>query len=231
MEQDRKIELLHALEQRQKLRRIERLAVDVGEHLDAAKPELTDRALHLAERGLDVAHGQAGTRGHKTLRVLRHELRHLVIRDPRGLDGIAWSRDAFDVRSGLGKNLHDLWVLVHHPEPRLEIGESWIRAPVLRILGSDSRTCPCVALAEVSRSQDVREDVDDRHHSGAADTDTDRGSVRGRGATPDVVNGNTGEDERQTCPAVHRHRNEAVDHDRSRRHHEDDRRPRISHTR
>ena len=72
----------HPREDRQEFRRIERLAGDVGEDLDAEKAERVDRPFGFGNRRVDVGHRQARACTDEAIGMSGDERRHLVVGDP-----------------------------------------------------------------------------------------------------------------------------------------------------
>ena len=84
----RQVEGRHAIEQRQVFRAIERLAVDVREHLDAARAKVAHRAFGLAHRRIHVAERQRRDKPRKTVRVFTDQRRHAVVGGARQVDTV-----------------------------------------------------------------------------------------------------------------------------------------------
>ncbi len=75
--------------------------------------------------------------------------------------------------------MHDIRILIHHPEADIEVRQPGIGFPVVRVLGPEAGGIrAAVAFVQVARRQDVGEDVDDRWHQlRSADTEAGRGSA------------------------------------------------------
>ena len=163
VEQDRQVVGRHLLVQRKDLRRVDRPAVVVGEDLDAAEAQLLDRAVGLHQRRVDVVHRQRRARAAEAIRMLRDELRHLVVRDARALRRVLRIEDALEVGTGDRQQLDDVGILVHRSEPHVQIREAGVRVKVLAVLRREPLARPLVPLLEIARRQDMAEDVD--HHA------------------------------------------------------------------
>jgi hypothetical protein len=159
MEQDRDIERGHPGKQRCESRIIERDAPAVGIDLDASKSELPDRAFELANRRVDVVHRYAGGGREEPVGIAAHQLRHLVVRDPREVERGGGVADVLDRRVRRRENLHvSVAGGVHRAEPRVKVEQRGHDA--LLILEPHLRRRDLLARLIEPRRDDVIEDVD-----------------------------------------------------------------------
>ena len=152
----------HRLEQRVEFRRADGAAVDVREHLDAARAQIADRPAGLRHRSVRIAERQRCHEAGEPLRVLVRDLRHAVVGGTgeihghvgwrKHLDG--WRRDRKHLLVVAAEHVHDAEAPVeihqhgHAPHPL---------ADVLVVRGG------LLEEREVARRQDVIEDVEFSH--------------------------------------------------------------------
>jgi hypothetical protein len=157
----RQIERGHAIEQRQVLRPIERLALDVGKHLDAARPEIADGALGFAHRRVGVAKRQRRDKAREPFGILPHQLRHTVVGGPRQGDAVGARRIHLDRRRRDREHLVVVVEPIHHAEPLIEIDQHRDAAhPLADVL--EGRRHPHHQV-EIRLGINVIEDVDLAH--------------------------------------------------------------------
>jgi hypothetical protein len=156
VEQDRYVQCRNRVEERRELRRVERLTFDVGVDLNRTEAQVANGALQLPDRGVDLVHRHAGGAANEALGKPRHEIGHLVVRNPREFQRLLRTSNAFDRRIG-GVNNLDVPVArrVHHAKPRVKI-EQCGHHPFL-FLEPGGELQPRVAIL---RRDDVIENVD-----------------------------------------------------------------------
>ena len=125
MKPDRFPLLSHRFEQLKERWLVQRLTVDVREHLDAHRSQLPSSTLRLGQRGLGIVHRQRGDETREAIRVKLNHLRLSIVGNPgkisctggtvHGLDW--WRSDAGDLAIALE--------LVHHREAGLEVHHHW----------------------------------------------------------------------------------------------------------
>ena len=158
MQPDRQIVLRGEGEERLVFGGVDRLAVHIGEKLDAFGAELIDGALGLGERGLDLVHRQRRDESRETVGMLAAKLGHAVIRHLRQLDRLRRRGESLDRRVGQRDDLAIILHLVHRPEARLEIPDI---AHGLHALGDAEVGAHRVDRARDLRRQDVGIDIDE----------------------------------------------------------------------
>jgi hypothetical protein len=141
---------------------IQRNAAAVGIDLHAAEAELADGAIELGDRGIDVVHRHTRRGADEPVGISGHQLRHLVVRNPRERQRFAGTADVLD--RGIGRR-EDLDVAVaaavHRAEARVEIEQRRHRA--LLILQPELWRRRLLARLVVVRRHDVIENVDGQH--------------------------------------------------------------------
>jgi hypothetical protein len=123
MQPYRPVVLGHQVEQGQELRRGERRAVHVGEHLHAACAELRDRPARLRERCVGIVESDRRHEARKAVRVSTDEVCESVVADPRQIRRFTRTGESFDGRRRHRQNLLIVAEPIHHPEARIEIVE------------------------------------------------------------------------------------------------------------
>ena len=118
---DRQVVLGHRGEERAKLRQVERLAGDVGEDLHAARAEVADGALGFRDGRVDVGQRDCRHEGGEALGMLRAQLRHGVVADPRQRFGGLALGEVLDRRIGQADDLAIVAEFVHLAKARVEI--------------------------------------------------------------------------------------------------------------
>ena len=157
----RQVERRHALDERQVFRRVERLAVDVREELNAPGAQLGDRALDLAHRRIGIAKRQRGDESRKTIRMLPHELRHPVVGEARQIDAVLPLRVDLDRRRRDRQDLLIVLEAIHDAEALVEIDQHRDAAHALADV-LESRRDRQHAI-EIRPRVDVIEDVELAH--------------------------------------------------------------------
>ena len=121
MDPDRQVVLRHALEDRPELRCRQRLAGDIGEHLDAACAEVADRAVDLGERGVDIVHRQRGDEGRELVGIPAADLGERVVGEPRQLRRHVGRRDQFERRIGEREDLLQAVESIEQRTPGIQV--------------------------------------------------------------------------------------------------------------
>ena len=99
--------------------------------------------------------GRRGAGAAEAIRMLCHQLRHLVVRDPRAFRRILRLEHALEVRTGDRQQVDDVGIFVHRAETHVEVGETRVGVEVLAVLGGEARARPLVPLLEIARRQHV----------------------------------------------------------------------------
>ena len=159
MHPDRQIELDHAFEDRPEFRRAERLAGDIGEHLDAPGAQVSHRAVDLLQRGVDVVHRQRRDKGWKALRMPPADVGKTVIGDARQLRGALGRPQQFERRIGERQHLAVVAELIEQLESRVEVPQ---RRQLGKRGGGRVIRHELPQFLEVSRRQEVVVDVEDQ---------------------------------------------------------------------
>ena len=163
MQPDRQVVRGHRGKHRLEALLVERMARDVGEDLDAARAELSDRALGFLQRAIHIVERHRGDEGRKAPRVRGAQLRHRVVGDARELRRGLALRDLLQRRVGQRDHLRVVADLVHLGKAQIEIEQllhaAQPRADVLQP-GRDARHLPEEAIRE-----NVRVDVEDHRPS------------------------------------------------------------------
>jgi hypothetical protein len=161
MQPDRQIVGGHRFEERQKLRRDDRLAQHVREHLKAARAEIVDRPVELAGRGVRIVERQRRHESGKPVGMTPHELGHPVVGGPRQVRGVRSGGEHLDRRRRQRQNLLVVLEAVHHAEADVQIREHRdVAHPLADVF---VRRRHLHELREVTGRVDVVEDVDFQH--------------------------------------------------------------------
>ena len=155
---DGQIELGHQREQRQRIRRSERRAQDIGEDLHADRAELAHRAFGLVEQPLRIVHRQRSDESREAARVLRDQLGHAVVGEPRQLGGKRRRPEDFDRRRAQADHLRIVAEQVHDAKARVEIDDRRDRTHALVHVPAVGRDLEHPVVE--ARRKDVIEDVE-----------------------------------------------------------------------
>ena len=121
MKPNRFPQLSHSLEQPKEGWLVQRLTVDVREHLDTHRSQFSGGTFRLGQRCFRVVHRQRGDKAQKAIRVKLDHLRLGIIGDP---GKISRTRGTVHRLDGWGGDAGDLAVTlepVHHREAGFEI--------------------------------------------------------------------------------------------------------------
>ena len=154
----------HALEHRAEFRRRQRLAGDIGEHLDPARAELLHGAVGLLDRSLDVVHRQRSDERREMIGMLAADLGQRVVGHPHQVRRPVRRADQLGRR--IGQRQHVL-----HPAEFID--QRAARVDVPQRLEPRERRQHRMAGDQVAQAVEIRlghemvENVD--HHAGSAD--------------------------------------------------------------
>jgi len=123
MQPDRQIVSHHGLEQREELRRDDRLAENIGVDLNALRAEFGHGTLRFDQRSLGCVHRQRGRECDEVVGILLDQLSHAVVGDAREFDGLFGCGVELDWRRGQREHLLVLGELLHNLETDVEVVE------------------------------------------------------------------------------------------------------------
>ena len=166
MHPDRQVVRHHLLEDRPELGRAQRLAGDIGEHLDAARAEMRDRAVDLVEAGLDIVHRQRRDERRKAIRMAAADLGQRIVRHARQLRRLLGRCDQLERRIGEADHLAQVVELIEQAAPRIDIDQRLQsrKAGHRDVVGRELRQA-----VEIGLRHEVIEDVDDHGRGPSSD--------------------------------------------------------------
>ena len=146
-----------ALEHGEEIRVVERAGIHVGQHLDAARPELFHRPIHFLQRGGRIVHRQRGHEGRELVRPLAAHLGHAVVGHPREPGRHVGAAKQFRRGHGQRQHLLHLRPLVQHGHTGLDVPQ---HAQVAHALDHAGLLAVLLDKFQVGQRHDVVVDVD-----------------------------------------------------------------------